>query len=272
VPLPSDLVGRPLVPIAQHVEGRWIAAYNSVAGAEALGEHAHPVFPVAPEWELVVRSLAQATPELTAAERSRGLHVAHDVEWLAPLRPGAHFDVEGWVEAVARHRAGALLTLRLTGSAERQAIWSTAMTVLLPAVEVVGEDRPGAPLPTVLGETSHRSALHVRGDDAHAYSEGARIWNPIHTDVGAARAAGLEAPVLHGTATLARAVSLAVDAVGRSLTDVRRVAGRFAGAVRLPSRLEVQIVNQGAVLGLHVRDAEGRAVLSDGLVAFRPVG
>ena len=34
----------------------------------------------------------------------------------------------------------------------------------------------------------------------HVYTECARIWNPIHTDLAVARAAGLPGPILHGTA------------------------------------------------------------------------
>src|SRR5262245_63914545 len=37
----------------------------------------------------------------------------------------------------------------------------------------------------------------------HVYTECARIWNPIHTDLAVVRAAGLSGPILHGTATLA---------------------------------------------------------------------
>ena len=42
---------------------------------------------------------------------------------------------------------------------------------------------------------------------AHVYTECARIWNPIHTDRAVARAAGLPDIILHGTATLALAIS-----------------------------------------------------------------
>src|SRR4029077_6419959 len=45
---------------------------------------------------------------------------------------------------------------------------------------------------------------------AHVYTECARIWNPIHTDRAVARAAGLPDIILHGTATLALAVSRAL--------------------------------------------------------------
>src|SRR2546422_8551885 len=76
---------------------------------------------------------------------------------------------------------------------------------------------------------------------AHVYTECARIYNPIHTDTAVALAAGLSAIILHGTATLA----LAVSRVGARDLDgdpgrVRGVAGRFPGMVTLPSRPAVR--------------------------------
>src|SRR4029453_1637959 len=49
---------------------------------------------------------------------------------------------------------------------------------------------------------------------AHTYTECARIWNPIHTDKAVARSAGLPDIILHGTATLALAVSAALEREG----------------------------------------------------------
>ena len=83
---------------------------------------------------------------------------------------------------------------------------------------------------------------YVRPVDAHVYTECARIFNPIHTDVAAARAAGLAAPILHGTATLARAVSIATDLVGVPIAAVSRIAGRFGAMVDLDSTIEVRVL------------------------------
>ena len=76
---------------------------------------------------------------------------------------------------------------------------------------------------------------------AHIYTECARIWNPIHTDIAVARAAGLPGIILHGTATLALAVSRVLRHTGTDPRGVRRVLGRFTGMVPLPSRLTVRM-------------------------------
>jgi acyl dehydratase len=103
---------------------------------------------------------------------------------------------------------------------------------------------------------------------SHVYSECARIWNPIHTDVAVARGAGLSDPILHGSATLALAVS---EVIRRDLDGdparVRAVAVRFTGMVPMPSRFQVRGLGRvDSVLGFDAVDERGDAVLSDGVV------
>src|SRR5262249_57234972 len=88
-------------------------------------------------------------------------------------------------------------------------------------------DRPSPP---PAGETRWTAQVPVAPHAAHVYSECARIWNPIHTDIAVARSAGLTAPILHGSATLAVAVSQVVrpDPGGEPARG-RGVAVRFAG-------------------------------------------
>jgi acyl dehydratase len=82
----------------------------------------------------------------------------------------------------------------------------------------------------------------VRTIDAHVYSECARIWNPIHTDMVAAQRSGLPAPILHGTATLARSVSIVAGLAEVPLASVRRITGSFRTPVALGSSFEVRLL------------------------------
>src|SRR5207245_613855 len=77
---------------------------------------------------------------------------------------------------------------------------------------------------------------------ADVYTECARIWNPVHTDAAVAAAAGLPAIILHGTATLAMAVSRIVMAeAGGDPERIAEVYGRFGGMVLMPSDVMVRI-------------------------------
>ena len=100
------------------------------------------------------------------------------------------------------------------------------------------------------------------------YTECARIWNPIHTDVAVARAAGLPAIILHGTATLALAVSQVLYQAAADPRGVTRVDARFTGMVRLPSRLTIRAAEapEGKVFLFEAAGEEGTIVLSGGAV------
>jgi acyl dehydratase len=103
---------------------------------------------------------------------------------------------------------------------------------------------------------------------AHVYTECARIWNPIHTDVAVARAAGLPDIILHGTATLALAVSrIVAERCGGDPTAVRRVTCRFTGMVPMPSTLTLRasaVTSEATAMLFDVLDQAGRAVMRQG--------
>src|SRR5260370_1297030 len=125
--------------------------------------------------------------------------------------------------------------------------------------------RPPAPAGD---EVRWSSAVPVSTQAAHVYSECARIWNPIHTDIAVARAAGLPGLILHGTATLALAVSQVIKQdLGGDPARVSELAARLTGMVRMPSTLTVRGRGRaGDVIAFDAVDERGEAVLSDGIV------
>jgi acyl dehydratase len=124
------------------------------------------------------------------------------------------------------------------------------------------------PSPPASSEIRWTGAVPVAGRAAHVYSECARIWNPIHTDIAVARSAGLTAPILHGSATLALAVSqlIAHDLDGDP-SRVREIAVRFTGLVFMPSTFTVRGRGRaGDQLAFDAVDERGEPVLSDGVL------
>ena len=111
---------------------------------------------------------------------------------------------------------------------------------------------------------------------AHIYTECARIFNPIHTDAAVARAAGLPEIILHGTATLAMAVSRIVESeAGRDPAPrVERVAARFGAMVMMPSTLTVRVLarddsGKQPVVFFETLSGQGRLAIRDGMVVLR---
>ena len=241
------------------------------------GVVAHPLFPVGPEWSLVVAPRADGTG-LTSDELRRGIHIGHDLRIVRPLRSGDRIRLTAEIVGVGRLRSGATQDTVFTAVDDRdELVWRTLFTNLYLGVDLVGDPRSvgdewtrSAPDPFALAGTPLTETSYVRPVDAHVYSECARIWNPIHTDVAAARRLGLDSPILHGTATLARSVSIAADLTGLQRRDVVRVAGRFRSPVALGSTITVRVIahDRGHVW-FETLCADGSSAISDGLIAVR---
>ena len=280
MPLTTEALAQPPVAIELDVDARWTMAYAAGVPDERAalyatdssdrpgGVQVHPVFPVAAEWQLIIASAA-ANTGLSADEARRGIHIGHDVILSRPIHAGERIQLTVRTVGVGRRRAGATQTAEFTATVRDEIVWQTRMTSLYLGVDLVGEATElDAAWAAPIDPTSATSPLAVetswvRPIDAHVYSECARIWNPIHTDLVAARRAGLDAPILHGTATLARSVSIATRLAGVALGDVRRVSCWFSGQVPLGSSFDVRL------LAFDEHTLWFDAVLPDGTLALR---
>jgi acyl dehydratase len=112
------------------------------------------------------------------------------------------------------------------------------------------------------------SVVEVAATAALVYTECARIWNPIHTDIAVAARAGLDAPILHGTATLALALSRVVARdLGGDPARVAEIRGRFTGMVLMPSSFTVRgRPSEAGGVAFDAVGPDGAPVLSQGVV------
>lgn len=257
VPLSSKIVGRKSRRLRQDVDERWLMSYAAALGDTApcymdtTNElSAHPLFPVCLEWPVILDGRQIEDSEMSSDELARGVHATHDVIIHRPLRPGTYF-TDSTIVGVEQRRPGAFQTTRLdTFDVDGEPCVTTYQGGLFRGVSVDGEDRvivtpPDRPAPPETEPSGPCVAVEVAAGLAHTYTECARIWNPIHTDRAVALAAGLPDIILHGTATLALAVSAIVDGLlGGDPRRVRRIAGRFAGMVLMPATLSVQVTVQ----------------------------
>ena len=273
----GGIVGLTAGPVACAVDARWLMAYAAAVGetdaryydtAAPGGPVAHPLFPVCYEWPVALALRAKA---IDVALAPLGVHALHDLRVHRAPRAGDSLRTSAAVTAVQRRQRGTLVVVRYT-TVDRTGVpvSTTDYGSLYRGVELRGDDAG----PTWEMTDDHGGGVRwtdevaVTAHAAHLYTEGARIYNPIHTDIAAARAAGLPGLILHGTATLALAVSRVVaHDCGGDPTAVRGVAGRFTGMVMMPSTLTVRGGDvRDAAVGFDALDGAGRRVLSDAMV------
>jgi len=285
--LPCGLVGTPVGEIETDIDARWPMAYAAGLGdadpayLDTLrpgGIVAHPLFPVCYEWPLAVESRARQLGDEIAL---RSVHATHDVTIHRRARPGDRLRTTAAVVAVAPRRAGAyVLTRYATVDVDGAPVSATdyGSVYLGVACDPEGElpRAPEASGDEAAGADAWTAEVPIPATLAHVYTECARIWNPIHTDPAVARQAGLSAILLHGTATLALAVSAALAREPRGAeTPVARIACRFTGMVSLPSRLTVtgraaRAGDGGNRATFRAATPDGRAVLSGGWLDVGP--
>ena len=292
MPLSSDTVGLSGEPLTHEIDERWIMAYAAGLGdtlpcyldtLRPEGIVAHPLFPVCFEWPVILAMRGhRGNSSLTADEGVRAVHATHDLMIHRPVRPGDRLSTHATVVGVEQRKPGAYQVTRLeTVDAASAPVCTTWQGGLYRDVAVAGPDRPAVDVPAPLEPPGRNTQVHtevsvpISALAAHVYTECARIWNPVHTDTAVAARAGLPGLILHGTATLALAVSqiLRLEA-GNEPRRVRRVAGRFSAMVLMPSEVTVRILarqttREGDLVRFEVRNAEGGLAVSSGLVGFR---
>lgn len=284
MPLSSGIVGGRTATVEAEADARWLMAYAAglrdfnprYMDTDANKVVAHPVFPVCLEWpaNLTVTRI-EAFKSMTAAEGARGVHSTHDLHLFQAIRAGDKLRTEGRYVEVREIRPGASSVLRLdTFNKETgDLVARTYQGGIHRGVAVVDGDRseesvPALPAPVPLDAAATQS-IDVPEGAAHVYTECARIWNPIHSDRAVALRAGLPDIILHGTATLALAVTRIVDDYADGdPARIRRLGGRFAAMVLMPSMLELKTQQVDDVISFAVMNGDGATAIRDGFVCL----
>jgi acyl dehydratase len=259
--LSSNIVGQQAGPLEHRLDARWVMAYN--AGLGERSDVVHPLFPVCYEWPV-----SHAIRALPVLKPIAGLlvHAQHDLVIHRPLKADETVSCTVRVASAEPRSPGAFVVYRFEArDANGKLVTVTDFGALYRGVRLdrAAGEPVNDPLPL---DTKFEQAgeIAIAATAAHVYTECARIWNPIHTDVVYARAAGLPDIILHGTATLAYSISSLLKTFHIEASAVRRVACRFAGMVLMPSTLSVHAARQGASLQFETRNDRGETVISRG--------
>jgi acyl dehydratase len=288
--LDSSLVGTRIEPVEAEIDARWTMAYAAALDdlvpcyldtRRREGIIAHPLFPVCFEWLAAGEIRAKLRATMATGEPARGVHATHHTVVHRMIRPPLRVSTTAEVIGIERRSAGAYETVRFETVDEKgEPVCTTYYGSLYRKVEVNGSGHP-AELPKPLAPSSTprspRAELPIRigGGLAHIYTECARIWNPIHTDEAVAASAGLPGLILHGTATLALAVSAIVNAeAGNEPERVGEIYGRFGAMVMMPSEAIVRVyarerTERGDAVFFEAINADGGRAIRDGMILLR---
>jgi acyl dehydratase len=289
MPLDSSLVGTKVGSISSEIDTRWTMAYASSLGdylpcyldtRQPTGIVAHPMFAVCFEWPAAGSIRHKARASLSQDEAVRGVHATHHTILHRLVHPPEHLITTAELIGVERRKPGAYEVAQFDTVDDKGApVCTTYYGSLYREVEVKGPDRPAEtptlPTLTQAGPARHEIRVPIGAGAAHVYTECARIWNPIHTDIATAAKAGLPGLILHGTATLAMAVSRIIEAEADG--DPERVAqiyGRFGAMVLMPSEIIVRIMTRektaaGDAIFFETLSAGGGRAIRDGVVLMR---
>ncbi len=237
---------------------------------------AHPLFPVCLEWPVLLSSRTlQGYESVTSEELARGVHAAHDLHIFRPIRAGDRLTTTATIIDLRAIKPGAAQATRLdTVDESGELVCRTYQLGISRGVEIIGEADSADAMPTTpiseSDEVLHHWPIEIGAGTAHTYTECARIFNPIHTDRAVARAAGLPDIILHGTATLALAVSKLVDNCLEGQPErVSRLGGRFTAMVFTPSTISVQVKEQSTdTLFFEVLTEDRQVAFSHGYLCF----
>ena len=290
MPLDTSLVGITAGPVASEIDARWTMAYAAGIDDTAAcyldtrrlqGIIAHPLFPVCFEWPAALAIRAKSRGSLAQAEASRGVHATQHMILHRPVRPPMRLTTIATLIGMEARKPGAYEVTKFeTVDDKGTPVCTTYSGSIYRQVEIRGAERPAdTPKPPALAKLPVKPRFEIKvaipAGAAHVYTECARIWNPVHTDAAVAAAAGLPAIILHGTATLAMAVSRIVMAeAGGDPERIAEVYGRFGAMVLMPSDVMVRIharekTNGGEAVFFEAISAEGGRAIRDGVVMLR---
>ena len=203
-----------------------------------------------------------------------GVHAMTDWRFNRPFREGDVITTQGEVISVRQIPPGVINTTRYSlrdSRGDEVAVIDTSG--ISRGLRTDGADRVEAESPPLPERVTEREPLWskevlVAPEAAHLYTECADIWNPIHTERGFARNAGLPDPILHGSYTFVISVrELLREFLDNDAERLRRVAGQFRAMAMPGEPITVRVVGRdGDALFWETANAQGDSAIANGVL------
>lgn len=249
------------------------------AGAPG-GIVAPPMFAVVVTWLSVITAM---TDTALHADLLRLLHVAQDIEFIAPIRAGDSITSTGKIASIETHHNGETMALELNARNARGEI----VTRIVFTVFIRGRRTP-APAPEIKFDKTNPNLDGARGapvvtiaqtidaDQTVRYAEASGDRNPIHVDANVAKMAGLPGIIVHGLCTMAFTARVMVDALcGGDPTRLKRLAVRFSRPVIPGDTITTRVWAGGdrdgrRVFAYETSNSDGFSVIRGGIAEITP--
>ncbi|TWP38493.1 FAS1-like dehydratase domain-containing protein [Leekyejoonella antrihumi] len=286
MPITTEMIGRTGAPASEHVEDRWLMNYAAAVGD--LTPHyydnrgdtvlpGHPAYISHLEWE-AISNLHEVLGELTAIERLQGVHSYNHTALSREVRSGDVLSSITSVVGVERRRSGARLTLKTVTTDVRDEVVAISHTAtVFRGVPLNGDtlvpDAPVSQRPAAADRSSRSGTIQIGPLAPYVFSECARDYGIIHTDIEVATRAGLPGLILHGTGTIAYALSDIVNhELGGDPTAVAGFQASLRAMVMCPSTTRIEVFDDRphGTVWFELLTEDGSRAISQGAVRVRP--
>lgn len=253
----------------------YAAATNDAHPRHTGGELAPPVFAIVPVWDVMTAAAGRVTPP-PAFEAV--VHSEQDMRFFRPIVPGDVLRSKATPVHVAVRGVGTTVAIRTETTDESGAAVNEQFVTLFFRGPFEGgsggEAPPAHKLTAAVKATSPLAEVNYRfdADQTFRYAEASGDPIRIHLDDEAARAMGLPGIIVHGLCTMAFCGRAVVDSVAQG--DPRRLARlavKFSRPVLPGQEISIRLYPAGeGAYGFEALNAEGQAVVKDGLAEVRP--
>ena len=242
---------------------------------------AHPAYVSQLEWQPLVDVLQAAGDRagMSDGERMRGVHSFNDTKLPGAIYSGDELSCSATIVGVEQRRSGARVSFDISTTNQHDQPVAVSRTVTIfrdvdvVDGDVIPESWDGATI-DLDAEPTRQEVIPLGPFAAHVFSECARDYNPMHTDVKVATKAGLPGLILHGTATFAYALtSLTNHEGGGDPASVRRIRGRLGAMVLCPSDMTLRVYADPTAerrFGFQILNDQSEPAIDDGLIEFGP--
>ncbi len=231
---------------------------------------APPMFAVVVTWLPVITVMTD--PEVHA-DLLRLLHVAQDMEFDAPIRPGDSITSTARIASIETHQSGESMALELEAhNARGEAVNRSVFTIFIRGRRTTSPPAAvRADHATVRGAQLIAVEQTIDLDQTSRYAAASGDLNPIHVDANVAKMAGLPGIIVHGLCTMAFTAKVMVDHLCEGdPARLKRLAVRFSHPVLPGETITTKVWPVGDRNGRRAYEYEtynrdGLAVIRDGI-------